>query len=640
MIQFKYPELLWALGLLIIPILIHLFHLRKFKKTPFTNVALLKTIKISTRKSSQLKKWLVLITRLLMLAFLILAFAQPFLPNSENFNKSSELVIYLDNSFSMQAKGTNGSLLNDAKQQLLNYLPDEGSFSLFTNNQTFAQVSKATLTRDLINLGYSTNQYSYEAAYLKALQLFDTDQSSLKNLIFISDFQQTSDNFQISKDSLVNFGSIQLRPQNRTNASIDSVYVLPNSSTKDIYVKLSNFGTARDNMTVSLYSEKQLITKVSTALEKEATVQFSLSETDGFKGRFEISDNSLSYDNQFYFNLPMNEKIQVLSINGSEDTFLRKIYTADEFIYKSFDADAIDYSQIATQNLVVLNHLNKLPEVLLNTLVDFHSKGGSLLVIPSKDQNLDNINQLLQRVNAPVFTEFMESSKKITQINFEHPLLANAFYAKVANFQYPEVQTFFKRSNKRHGVYQLEDGNDFLTGYNRVFSFSADLSESNSNFLQSPLIVPALYNMGKQSLSPSELYYPIGLENTIVLKEALENDAVLYLKGSAYSGIPRQRIYGNYIEVTTNEEPKEEGPYTLTLGDQTLKHLSYNYSRDESNLNYWNMESMGGLETWDSIADAISDIKTATKVKLLWKWFAIFALVFLLLEMLILKYFK
>ena len=123
--QFKHPELLWALLLLLIPIIIHLFQLRRFQKEAFTNVKLLKNIKLQTRKSSQLKKWLTLLTRLLLLACAILAFAQPFTTNSEKFKSKNETVLYLDNSFSMQAKGSNGSLLNEAIQDiLLNYNED------------------------------------------------------------------------------------------------------------------------------------------------------------------------------------------------------------------------------------------------------------------------------------------------------------------------------------------------------------------------------------------------------------------------------------------------------------------------------------------------------------------------------------
>ena len=59
--QFKHPEILYALILLIIPIIIHLFQLQKFKKVAFTNVEFLKRIELQTRKSSKLKKWLILL---------------------------------------------------------------------------------------------------------------------------------------------------------------------------------------------------------------------------------------------------------------------------------------------------------------------------------------------------------------------------------------------------------------------------------------------------------------------------------------------------------------------------------------------------------------------------------------------------
>ena len=81
--QFKYPEILYALLLLIIPIIVHLFQLQRFVKVPFTNVAFLKNIEKQTRKSAKLKKWLVLISRLLALSCIILAFSQPY------FSKSS-----------------------------------------------------------------------------------------------------------------------------------------------------------------------------------------------------------------------------------------------------------------------------------------------------------------------------------------------------------------------------------------------------------------------------------------------------------------------------------------------------------------------------------------------------------------------
>src|SRR5690606_26142194 len=134
--QFKYPELLWALLLLLIPVLIHLFQLRRFRKTPFTNVKFLKKVVSESRKSRSIKKWLLLCSRLLLLAALVLAFAQPFLANDLAL-KPKETVVYLDDSFSMQAKDNNETLLGHAVQELIKVFPKDRPLSLFTNEKTF-----------------------------------------------------------------------------------------------------------------------------------------------------------------------------------------------------------------------------------------------------------------------------------------------------------------------------------------------------------------------------------------------------------------------------------------------------------------------------------------------------------------------
>ena len=62
--QFLHPDFFYALPALLIPVFIHLFQLRRFKVQEFSNVALLQKIRFQTRKSSQLKKWLILLLRL------------------------------------------------------------------------------------------------------------------------------------------------------------------------------------------------------------------------------------------------------------------------------------------------------------------------------------------------------------------------------------------------------------------------------------------------------------------------------------------------------------------------------------------------------------------------------------------------
>ena len=213
---FKYPELLWAFFLLLIPILIHLFQLRRFKKTPFTNVKLLQKVVAQSRKSSEIKKWLLLISRVLLLSGLILAFSQPYLAR-ESAAYDKETVIYLDNSFSMQAKTDNGTLLQDAVQKLLKDLPKDKTFNLFTNDRVFSNTTLPDIRNDLLTLPYTYNQLELKEILLKGKNFFSKDEKSIKYLVLISDFQNRKA-IQVS-DTL---GSIQtflvgLKPENYDN---------------------------------------------------------------------------------------------------------------------------------------------------------------------------------------------------------------------------------------------------------------------------------------------------------------------------------------------------------------------------------------------------------------------------------------
>ena len=186
--QFKHPEFLYALFALIIPILVHLFQLRRFKKVLFTNVQFLKQVEIQTRKSSQIKKWLTLLARLLAFAAIILAFAQPFFTSKNSAVQTQDTVIYLDNSFSMEAKGARGPLLQRSIQELISAIPEEEEVSLFTNDLSFKNTYIKDIQNDLLDLSYSANQLSYDAAFLKAKTLLTDSKAQLKRIILIFGF--------------------------------------------------------------------------------------------------------------------------------------------------------------------------------------------------------------------------------------------------------------------------------------------------------------------------------------------------------------------------------------------------------------------------------------------------------------------
>ncbi len=639
--QFKYPELLYALLLLFIPIIVHLFQLRRFQHVAFTNVQFLKQVTLQTRKSAQLKKWLILLVRLLLLAAIIFAFAQPYWSKLESIDANTETVIYLDNSFSMQAKGDKGELLKRAVQDIISALNDEDELIIFTNNNTIKNVTKKTVKDELLTLEYSSNQLDYNAIILKGKQFFSKDASSLKHLMLLSDFQQQQKDLIIVSDSLINLSLVQLQPVNTNNISIDSVYISKtNLSTIELTVLLKLQGEVVDDISISLFNNDKLIAKTAVNDQNGLKGTFTLLNNSEINGKIEIEDASLQFDNVLFFNINQRPKIKVLSINSAEDNYLKRVFTDDEFNYNATAFKQLNYNEIEQQNLIVLNELENIPLALINALSSFITNGGNVLIIPSDNITISSYNQLLTNFSSIKFEALNNTEKKITTINYFHPIFNNVFDKRVSNFQYPKVNTFYNITTSNSPILQYEDGKPFLVQNGGLFVFSSALNLKNSNFINSPLIVPTLYNIGRHSLQLPKLYYTINRENTFDVNTTMQQDDILKLKSNAAEIIPQQRTYSNKVTVTTNETPNIAAIYAITNKTEILEHISYNYNRNESKMSYLNLDIIKNVIIKDSIPQLFNDIKSETNVNELWKWFVIFALVLLIIEMLILKYFK
>ena len=640
--QFKNPELLYALFLLLIPIIVHLFQLRKFEKVEFTNVAFLKEATLQTRKSSQIKKWLILLTRLLLLAALIFAFAQPFTSKSDAFKAEKETVIYLDNSFSMQAKGDKGELLKRAIQDIISNVSNDENITLITNDNIYKNTTINAIKNDLLQIDYASNVLPLDAALLKSKAAFSNKKNTSRNLVFISDFQSTNLDFTPKTDSLTKLNFVKLQPVNTNNIAIDSVFISETTITSiTLKVLLKNSGVSVENLPISLFNDDKLIAKTSVEIDKEAETTFTLPANQVINGKITIDDASLQFDNTLFFNINDASKINVLTINASDDSFLKRIYTNDEFNYTSTQENQLNYNSITKQNLIVLNELNSIPIALSSALKQFTNQGGYLVVIPSNTINKDAYNQFLANYRTN-FSNVVTSEKRITRINFSHPLYSNGvFEKKVSNFQYPKVNSFYNlNSNSMAPALQFEDAKVFLGNYQNAFVFSSALNEKNSSFKNSPLIVPTLYNIAKQSFKIPELYYTIGKENTFDVETQLQQDAVLSLVFNDINLIPKQQYFNNKVMVSTSENPSVATTYAIKNKNEHIKKVSYNYNRTESDLNYSNLSNLNNITVSNSITEIFETIKSDTKVNALWKWFVIFALALLIIEMLILKFFK
>ena len=639
--QFKHPELLYALFLLLIPIFIHLFQLRRFQKIDFTNVAFLQKVTIETRKSSQLKKWLTLLMRLLALACIVLAFAQPFTASKTALTTEKETVLYLDNSFSLQAKGPQGPLLQRALQDLFTQASGTQKIHWFTNSSQRKNATLEDFKNEVLATPFTQKQLSAQEVLLKANTLFSKKTNTDKRLLYVSDFQQQGAFPEIPEG--VSLEVVQLRPVAPANVSIDTAYITSKSGQNtQLNVQVSAQGSTNTSVPVSLYNEATLIAKTAADFSENTntTLQFAIENPSGFNGILELSDSGLAFDNSLYFSINTPSKIKVLGINQGNATFLQRMFEQAEFEYVQQSYNGINYSDIPLQNFIVLNGLEVIPTSLTTALQSFLSNGGSVLVIPSEKADISSYNQLLNALGLGSFSGVSTSEKKITQIEFSHPLYENVFEKQVNNFQYPKVNSFFNVSSTASVALRFEDRKPFVLQQNKAYALTASITNENSNFQSSPLIVPTLYNMAQRSLPLPDLYYTIGRTNTYAVPIKLVQDEILTLTDSVSSTIPLQQTKANSVEISTTDVPANSGSYRIKKGNSFVENVSYNYHRKEGRLQYAEAEDWQGARVYNSVGELFDSLSEENAINTFWKWFVIFALLFLLFEMLILKYYK
>lgn len=641
--QFKHPELLYFLFLLVIPILVHLFQLRKFKTEYFTNVKFLKELAIQTRKSSKLKKYLLLAARLLLLAFMIIAFAQPFFKAKDSKNATNELYIVLDNSFSMQAKGQKGELLKRAVQDLLEHTPENANFSLITCSDNYWNTDIKSIQKELQNLKYSASPFQLE----NLLSKIKAHKSAFnKDIVVITDAVGLQPNQVKKTKEDENLYFILPKAEKTNNISIDSVFI--NQSLDKFYeigVKLNAYGDGFKDIPIALYNKNKLIAKTLLNFEaKTKTVNFTIPKED-FHGYFTISDNSLEYDNTYYFSLSKPQKSNVISIGESEkSSFLSKIYTAAEFNYSNFSLQSLDYNLLDKQDAIILNELKDIPQALQTTLKSFVEKGGNLIVIPNTESSLTNINTFLSNFGGIQFKSIGTSEKTITKINFSHPLFSSVFEKKVENFQYPNTKTSFEISNSAPMVLGYSDQTSFLSaiqnGISSVYVFAAPINKANSNFQNSPIIVPTFYNMGQNAQKAGITALIIEENKPFIVSTQLGKDEIVTVKNDKESFIPVQQILNSKVKLTFNNNPKEAGNFSIFNNNQSLENISFNYNRTESNLSNINTNSVSDYKEISNVDSIFDTLKANRADNQLWKWFVILALLFVILEVLIQKFVK
>ena len=681
--QFVNPFFLFGLFALAIPLIIHLFNFRKFKKVWFTNVKLLEEFTQQTRHESKLKHLLILIFRLLAFTCLIIAFAQPVIKDKTTSTKfsgaSSAVAIYIDNSFSMESGSINDNLIEEAKKkavEIVSTFKTSDLFAVTTNDfEGIHQrwVNKDEFTEMIENINLSSSVRSMSEILQRQKELFQNmDKNTNKFIFLVSDFQKSVCDFQnLVSDTTCGIFVIPLVPQEIANIYIDTVWlhspvtqIQQNIEMSVVIKNISNVDLEKIpvNLTINGFKKAVASVDINANSSSEIKLVFTIDKPGIQHACLEIADSPVNYDDKLYFCLNVNKTIPVLNIYGENATnYIKSLFGNDStFLYNECSENKINYSLFPNCNLIILNEIQRIPSGLAQDLKKFVDNGGSLAIFPSLNADLNSYNEFLNLMEFDNYLKADTANTKVVEINLQHPLFNDVFEKipdninlPIANFYYPLTKNV--KSN-RECLLKMQNGESFLSvqsyGSGKVYLSAVPLNRDASNFARHAIFVPVMYRMALTVEPERKLYYYTAKEEIIPLKGNIQGtDMVFRLKkiNGDFEIIPGiVESIGN-INISTYGQIKEAGNYDVLLDKDTICGLAFNYDRRESLLEYYSPSELTkainkyNLKTFKVIepakkdlAQTLIDIRNGIK---LWKLFVVLALIFLTGEIITLRFF-
>lgn len=679
--QFLYPLFLTALAALAIPIIIHLFYFRRFKKVYFTNVRFLKDVKEETSARRKVRDLLVLLARMFALAFLVLGFAQPFLGGDDEVQAGNQSIsLFIDNSFSMGALSQDVSLLEKGKiraREIVEAFDAEDEFQILTNDfegrhQRLVGKEDAISFIEEIKPGPDVKNLS--TVFERQKLALESGKNNLTKIYWLTDFQESISDLEAVSDTSVEVNLIPLQSVQENNVSIDSAWfeapVQMLNQTNNLLVKVRNHSTQEiENIRLSLQHENQNkpvgTLSIPAQTSRIDTVPITILRTGWHEGKLSITDYPVQFDDTYFFSFYVAEKIKVLTINeNGSNSFLNAVFESiPAFDQTNQNSKGLEYSKFPSYQLIILNELKDISSGLAAELNQYVNKGGNVLVFPSIEANRNSYNNFFQTFPANTFDNYSSQSRSVGNINTNEFVFKDVYENRSANLKLPTTQGNFITSRSagrtEEQLMTYRDGSSYFskykTGQGHLYVCAAPLNEKENNLVRnSEVFVPMLYKTAISSARERKIAYTIGKDQTIDTETSeltSGKDVIFKLKGEKEEFIPGQRIVSSKVFLTPGEELNEAGIYDLYLNPGEIDaKFAFNFDRTESDLGCLSSDQLATMASSETLpynlleANAETNFTDYIGQKSLgvsfWKWCLILALFFLAIEAILLRVWK
>ena len=688
--EFLYPNMLYGLFALIIPIVIHLFNFRRHKLVYFSNTSILKTIEQENSKTKKLKYIITLIMRMLFVASLVVAFAFPFKKNNNAINNNVDnlIAIYIDNSMSMQSHSSEKTLFEDARtsaMKLVENLNQAQKYILLSNDRDPKNEYPMNKDEMLISLNEMKTESvstTFEDVYNALSFIKKKNDFNSATLFAYSDFQKNallSDNFKV--DTTIQIVVFPLKSDFQNNIYIDSVWlqspVLQKNMTNELNARIVN-ETQNEikGLPVNFSIDENVVAYTTCDIKADSyadvNMQFAVENEGDSKAKVAINDSPITFDDEYNLVLKVRPEINVIeisSISNSQQPIansLSLLFDGDPLInYQSMNQYNIDQNIINNAQMIVVSENADLNETMQKSLIEFAEQGGSLLIIESQGLRASEP----QRYNAYIYNhlgikpvDFDENEVGIEYIARRNTFFDDIFVKLPDNADLPKIRKHirFELGRNVQNIISLQNGDPFLmmsnVGKGKVFVMSTSLDEEYSDLANHALFVPLMYKMALIGGNVSELSYTLGIDKMLNINDvSLNVDDRISLKSdnAMYDIFPmiENRSGINYIYFF--EDLPSSGFYDIYKNEEYVKTVAWNDNRDESKMSFYDKEELSELlkdnnlnvlmmvssvEAHGRVSDDV--IENIVNQSSLWKIFVVIAFMALLIEILILRFWK
>ncbi|MET4108277.1 BatA domain-containing protein [Hymenobacter sp. UYP22] len=670
---FTHPGFLVGLLGIAIPIIIHLFELRRPQRVLFSNVEFIKQVQLVTARQRKLKHLLILVCRVLLVSCLVLVFAQPYIPAPEQsaiLNSSVQVVV--DASPSMQQQGGNDqALLEQAVLQAAELplaFPPAARFWLWPGNK---EPLSAVAYREAVEQVQVNGQAEPVGTLLRQAQAQRGGQPG--PLFVFSDFQKS--NFSTSSfaalDSAQRVFLVPLTAKYQANVFVDSVWVddafIRQGADVTLHIRLKNGGqepAATCGVKLLLGSQQAAAFQATVPAGQTTVTQvrIRLQGAEAQLAQLQLDDYPVDFDNTYYFTLQPAAQIRVVEL--SETAALDRLYANEPlFAYQHFTSRQVNYQDINSANLLVIRELASLSAGLQDNLRRAVQQGATLVIVPPVATNERGAYTQFFRalgVGPMQWQPALQQAPVLQQV--AAPSTQNTFFKDVfaginVRAGMPKAAPVLRWSRSGTDVLRMRDGDNYLSGFpsgaGSVYVFAAPFSEQYSDFARHPLFVPVMYRLGMLSYQQEHQPAYRLTQSSIRLRlpkstSRRSTETVYQLVQDSIRVIPGQQEQGGSLRLDLPAALRLPGFYRLERGGKVVATLAFNVDKRESDLRSYTateLRQMLGnkypnVQVYEASAgQTIAGRYKATQVGTpLWRYFVWGALACLLLEGILLRW--